>query len=358
MSNAVFEPLLWIVVSLVVLTVGAELLVVGAVAIAERFRVSSLFIGLTIVGFGTSMPELFTSLAAARLGSSDLAVGNVVGSNVFNIGVVLGLAALVAPIATVYSTLRPQLYWALGAALVPALALGTGGRLGGLAGGVLILGLAAYLWQAFVMERAAAPADAARPADASGAAAAAGPAPVAEAVDPAPIGPRTSPPALESAPRTVGWLASLGRVASGMLLLVLGASRLVDSAILVARELGASELAIGLTVVAGGTSLPELVTSLVAAVRGESNVAIGNVLGSNVFNAFGILGVSSLLSPQTIGPQVLGFDTPVLVGMTLLLFPMLRSGDRLDRREAALLLIGYGVYAWALFGWAPARFGG
>ena len=321
--------LAWVVASLVVLSAGAELLVRGSVSLAERLRVSSFVIGLTVVGFGTSTPELFTSIAAALRDSPDLAVGNVVGSNIFNVAFILGFTALIVPIPCDYRGMRTELVWTVVAALAVFVALATGGWLGRVPGALFLLALALYIGRAFRKGRRDAEEHAGRD--------------VGHVLG------------LDHGPW--GIASGLAFVATGLVLLVFGANLLVGSAIDLARDLGVSELAIALTVVAGGTSAPELFSSLIAGLRRQPELAVGNILGSNVFNILGILGSAAVITPQKVHAQVFGLDAPVMLAVSLLLFPLVRSQARIARVEGLLLLVLYVAYTWTLFTWAPGWFG-
>ncbi|QEA39633.1 calcium/sodium antiporter [Pistricoccus aurantiacus] len=295
------------------LLVGAEMLVRGASRLAARFGVSSLIIGLTVVAFGTSSPELAVSIKAAFADQAAIAMGNVVGSNIFNVLFILGLSALVTPLLVAQQLIRFDipLMVLLSVALF-LLALDE--RLSRLDGLLLASGLIAYLgFLLYQNSRARA-----READEDGA--------------------RT---------QTDGaWLVNSVLVVAGLLLLVIGSRWLVDSAVAFAGYLGISEQVIGLTIVAAGTSLPEVVTSLVAALRGERDIAIGNVVGSNVFNLLGVLGVTSLLAPSGIDvtPAMVGFDIPVMIAVALICLPICFTGSTISRWEGALLLGYYVAY--------------
>jgi cation:H+ antiporter len=319
--------------ALVLLALGADALVRGAVLLARRLRVSPFFIGLTIVGFGTSTPELFTSLFATGRGQVDLSVGNVVGSDIFNIALILGLTACLAPIPVRRELVRGQAWAVLAASLAPFLAVAATGRLDRTSGALLLAFLAAYVWIGYRRGRREGEASAREEALSDGV--------------------RAGPPP--------GRFSDPGRspllVAAGLAALVCGSALLVESASQLARLMGVSELDIGLTVVAAGTSAPELFTSLVAAARRQPDISVGNVLGSNVFNVAGILGLAALLRPQALNPQVLWLDAPVMVAVSAALIPMLWTGARLSRGEGAILLATYAAYLWALFAWAPGRFG-
>lgn len=295
---------LLILAGLTGLFLGGEALVRGASGLAARLGLSPLLIGLTVVGFGTSMPELLVSVDAALRGVPAIAVGNVVGSNIANILLILGVSAVVWPLAGVADMRRDLVVMVLAAlALVPLFAFGQVGRL---AGGALVLGLAVYLVQAF-RNPGEAPVDA--------------------------IAPMSVPKAL--------LIAALGLVA-----LVAGARFLVDGAVNIARAAGLTEAFIGLSIVAIGTSLPELATSLVAAVRRQSALAIGNVVGSNIFNVLGILGLTALISPIPVEGRFLTFDLPVMLAASLVLALVLWRGGQVGLLAGLAALAAYAVYLW------------
>ncbi|MDF1554176.1 MAG: calcium/sodium antiporter [Deferrisomatales bacterium] len=299
-----------------VLVLGAELLVRGASALAARFGMSPLLIGLTLVAFGTSTPELVVSMGGALRGSGDIAIGNAVGSNVFNVFFILGLCALVRPLAVASSTVWKE----IPLSLLAALAVGAAGNDVWLSGetvstlsrgdGLLFLGyfavFLAYLLAVFAGNGGA---PAARPHS--------GP------------GPGTST------------LLCVG----GLALLILGGSWAVNSAAALARALGVSEGLIAVTILAGGTSLPELATSLIAAQRGQLDIAVGNVVGSNIFNGFFILGTSATVRPLAFDPRG-NVDVAAAALGSLLLFAAMFSGGRkrLDRWEGAVFLLTYACY--------------
>ncbi len=282
---------------------------------------SPLFVGLTIVGFGTSSPELAASVVATLEGSTDVSVGNVIGSNIFNIGVVVGITALIHPIRAHLRALRRDLAVAVVAAAAPWLSLGFGGTLPRGAGVLLVSSLVIYLLVAYRSSRRASSQDTQMAKD--------------ELLD------TVETPKLRALDQT--WV-NVVLVAGGLTLLVLGSRAFVGSALTLARAAGMSELMIGLTVVSVGTSLPELVTSIVAAGRRNPDIAVGNIIGSSIFNVFGILGISAIVRPQTLSPQILAFDVPIMVLATLALVPMIRSGGSISRLEGLLLLLGYGGY--------------
>jgi cation:H+ antiporter len=332
---SIWISLLLIVVSLVILTGGAELLIRGAVSIAKRLGVSAFFIGLTIVGFGTSTPELSTSLIAAFKGQGDIAVGNVVGSNVFNVLVILGIAALITPVAVKWREAKAEAFISLTASAAIYAALVTGGVVTRWLGVLFFLGLIAFLVRGAIEGRKATAAERAQDA-------------ALEKELETEVG-------LDPAKPAMGWVPALALVAAGLALLVGSSWLLVRSAVQVATALGVSELVIGLTVIAAGTSMPELVTSVVAAVRKQADISVGNILGSNIFNMLGILGLTSAIFPQAVSHQVFWYDAPVMVGASLLLIPFMRTGGRICRTEGAVFLVLYVAYAVGLYLIATGR---
>jgi len=317
---------------LIVLVLGAEFLVRGSVRLAERAGVSPLLIGLTIVGFGTSTPELVTSVQAAMIGSPGIAVGNIVGSNIFNVLVILAIAAMIQPLAVAEGALRRDGVLVVATTLLFA-AIAVVWSLDRIAGVLLLGGLAAYLAAAWRQERAA---------EAAGGphGAAFDRAEAFEAADPAlrPV----------AAPRgeAGGWIVPLAFAVGGLVLLVVGSRFLVGGAIDLARILGVSETVIGLTIVAAGTSMPELATSALAAMRRQADVAIGNVLGSNIYNVLGIGGVTALIAPTAVPPEIIRFDLPVMVLVSVALLALLATGRRLSRGEGVVLFALYLGYLW------------
>ena len=285
---------------------AASLLVRGASALALRFGLSPLVVGLTVVAFGTSAPELVVSVQAALAGADGIAVGNVVGSNIANVGLVLGLAVLVRPIVSDASVLRRDLPVLLGATLLGAVLL-SDREVSRTEGALLVLGLVAYI--AWSVREARRQRDAATD---------------------------------FAAPTGSPWRDTL-YVVLGLVGLVVGADVFVGGAVGLAEAAGVSNAVIGLTVVALGTSMPELATSLVAAARGESEIAVGNVVGSNLFNVLGILGLSSLVSPL-VAPGLEFVDVAVMAALALVLVPMMWSGRRLVRIEGGVLVASYVGY--------------
>ncbi len=335
------SDLVLLVGALILLALGGELLVRGAVTVAERLGMSPILIGLTLVGFGTSTPELVTSVQAARSGSPGIAVGNVVGSNLSNILLILGLGAVLAPMAIGSRALVRD-----GAVMLfSAAALLLVGLTSGLvpAVGVAFLGvLATYVVYAYRQETTG---------GGGGHTAAYEKAEAFEELHDGPIhhagGSRPRPAPGET---RVGSLAgAIVLTLAGLALVLAGGKLLVDSATALARAAGISESVIGLTIVAVGTSMPEFVTTLVAAFRGHGDVAIGNVLGSNIYNVLGIAGLTALLAPTPVPVEIARFDAPLMLVASAALLVLLRTGMRLDRREGAVLLAAYGAYLVALW---------
>jgi cation:H+ antiporter len=307
--------LLLVAAGIALLYFGGEALIRGASRLARALGLSPLVIGLTVVAFGTSAPEMAASVSASLRGSGGIALGNVVGSNIANLGLILAVAALVFPLKAQAKVLRRELPVMMGVSglLIPMALDGAYGRIDGV---VLLLLLAAYLWVLFRVREA----------------------PDVEAEYAAEFG--TRPP-------------SSGRSAAlcvlGLALLVAGAESLVRGAVSMARAAGVSEMVIGLTLVAVGTSLPELASSIVAARRREADIVLGNVVGSNIFNVLAVLGAASLARPVE-GPLDRTLpDLSVMLGAGALAWVLLATGSRIERWEGALLLALYGVYIAALF---------
>ena len=300
---------------LVLLAGGGELIVRGAVGLSQLLRISPLLAGLTIVGFGTSAPELATGIQAALSGAPGIAVGNVIGSNVANILLILGISALVMPLAVNPASFKRDSIALAGSALLCAGAILTG-RVEWLMGTVLVLALAGYIWWAYRSEARADDDEAHRHIE----------------------------EAAETTPRTHnGWVLGL-MVVAGLAGAIYGARLLVDGAVILASAAGVSESVIGLTVVAVGTSLPELIACLIAVWKRHPDVALGNVVGSNIYNVLGILGLTAIVHPIDVPAEIIRFDVPILLAVTALLLVQLRSGWKISRLEGALLVALYGGY--------------
>ncbi|MFT5470210.1 MAG: cation:H+ antiporter [Verrucomicrobiales bacterium] len=311
--------ILLILLSFAILTVGAEILVRGASSVGLRFGLSPLVVGLTIVAFGTSAPELAVSVKAALGGSGDIAIGNVVGSNLFNVAVILGIAALVRPLTVQLQIIRFDLPLMLGASVLFVAFVMFGGGLARWEAGILFAGILAYTTHSVRAARR-------KPALAPAAAEAA-----------------LDTLAVPKQPLAV-WL-SIHMILGGLSLLVCGASLLVDNAVFIARQLEVSEAIIGLTIIAAGTSLPELATSVVAALRRETDIAVGNIVGSNIFNLLCIAGAAGVIAPIPAG-GIQTSDLLWMLGISALLLPLMWTGFKIARWEGAALLGAYAVFLY------------
>lgn len=306
------------VLGLALLVMGAELLVRGASRLARRFGISPLVIGLTVVAFGTSAPELAVSVQAGFAGQADIALGNVVGSNIFNVLFILGLSALIVPLVVSQQLVQLEVPLMIGVSVL-LLIMALDGRIGGFDGLLLFVGVLAYTVFALRQSRKE-----------SGAV-------------------RTEY-AQEYGTDTHSLLGRLplqiACIVAGLALLVLGAHWLVEGAVVMARMFGVSELIIGLTIVAAGTSLPELATSVVAALRGERDIAVGNVVGSNLFNILAITGIAAMVTPGglEVAPALLRFDLPVMIAVALACLPIFATGHLISRWDGALFLGYYAAY--------------
>lgn len=311
---------LQIIAGLAFLVAGGEILVRSAAALGLWARLSPILVGMTIVGFGTSTPELIVSAQAAFQGQPDIAVANVVGSNIVNILLILGLAAVIRPIQSSPVVLwRDSLVVLFVSLLLVVVSLA--GEVSRILGGIFLTGLIAYLVFAYRMEVNARPAHGGIPFEN-----------VPEMPD------RPQHPAV-----------SAGLVVIGLILLMAGSNWLVSGATVLALQLAIPEVVIGLTLIAVGTSLPELATSAIAAFRGQSEIALGNVLGSNIFNILGILGGTALITPLPIAPSFLYVDVWVMAGSVILVIPFLWTGRIITRLEGGLFLLLYVVYTLFLF---------
>jgi cation:H+ antiporter len=315
---------------LTLLIVGGDLLVRGSVQTATRVGVSPLVIGLTVVGFGSSTPELVTSVEAAILGSPGIAFGNIVGSNIANILLVAGLSALIFPIAIAPSSLKRDGTIMVGVALAFAVIawLLPLGRLVGFAGIVL---LSFYIYWAFRQEKSA-------PSGEHGAVYEKGAA--LELADPAVL------PGTANSPRLS---LSLMQAVSGLIAILVGGYFLVSGAVHMARSLAVSETVIGLTIVAIGTSAPELVTSVIAALKRQGDIAFGNIVGSNIYNILGIGGMTALIAPSRVPAEIVSFDNFVMVGVSTAFVILAYTGLRITRWEGGVLLSGYVLYVYSIW---------
>jgi len=315
-----FLTFVWLVVGLVCLVVGAEWLVRGASSVAAKLGVAPIVIGLTVVAFGTSAPEFAVSVNGALIGNADVAIGNVVGSNTFNILFILGLSATISGLSINQRLLKLDIPILIGISVVTYLLL-LNDVVGRLEGVLLFLGIVVYTWWLLRNSRNEEAPEVEQE--------------YADAVEKKEGSTVSRPLAFQ-----------IALVVGGLALLVLGSRLLVNSATEIATALGVSDLVIGLTVVAAGTSLPELATSVLAAVRGQRDIAVGNVVGSNIFNTLSVLGASAVLADGGIrvNPEVIRLDFPVMLAATIVLLPICWNGFMVKRWEGALLALFYVAY--------------
>ena len=301
----------------VLLIVGAELLVRGASRLAVRAGISPLVVGLTVVAFGTSSPELAVTVGSAYAGDASVALGNVVGSNIFNVLFILGLSALIAPLVVAQQLIRLDVPIMIGVSVL-ALILSLDGAVGRWDGLLLFAGVVAYT--AFLVRQSRRESKGVR-------------AEYEEAFG-------------DGGRRGATWVIDVAQVAVGLTLLVVGAGWLVEAAVATATALGVSGLVIGLTIVAAGTSLPEVATSVLATLRGERDIAVGNVVGSNIFNILCVLGLGSVVAPAGIPvpPGALTFDFPVMIAVAIATLPVFFTGYAIARWEGAVFLAYYVAY--------------
>ena len=293
-----------LIVGFILLIKGADFFVDGASSTAKLLKVPSVIIGLTIVAMGTSAPEAAVSISAGLSGSSDIALSNVIGSNIFNLLIVVGVSAIICPMKTEKVILRRDIWWSLGAAAATLIMM-TDMKISGAEGILLLGGMAAYI--------AVLVFDARKKRDEGD---------EVKAMSP---------------------LKSIIYIVGGLAAIIIGGDLVVDSACDIAAAFGMSEALIGLTIVAAGTSLPELVTSIVAAKKGDSGLALGNVVGSNIFNILFILGSASALTTINVAPELF-IDTAILIAVTLLMYFLCRSKDKTSRGEGALCVLVYAAY--------------
>jgi cation:H+ antiporter len=315
---------------LAMLIAGGELLVRGAVQIAARLGVSPLVIGLTLVGFGTSTPELVTSVQAALSDAPGIAYGNIVGSNIANILLIAGVAAIICPIAVTSVALKRDCVVMLSVTALFAAATSVM-PLGRAVGVAFIAGMIAYVFLAIRQERSSAAAD-------------------HGAVHGKSVALQESDPALAlpASPQKSLLISALIAI-GGLALVVLGGRFLVEGAVSLARGFGISETVIGLTIVAVGTSMPELVTSVVAGLRKQGDVAFGNIVGSNIYNILGIGGFTALIAPGAAPAEIVRFDNLVMIGVSVMLVAFAWTGLRIARWEGTVLLVAYVGYVYAIW---------
>ncbi len=319
-------PLLLLFAGLVILTVGAELLVRGASKLALRFGMSALVVGLTVVAFGTSAPELAVTISASLGGNGAIAVGNIVGSNIFNVACILGVASLIYPLRVDAQVIRREMPIMLAVSLLFPLLLMSGNGITRWEGCLLFAGVVAYtalsIWlskkETLVVVTSAA---ASAPTEAVG--------------------------EVEGVPTSLPVLSVL--ILIGLGLLLLGSKLMVDNAVLLARRWGISDAIVGLTIVSAGTSLPELATSVVAALRKQADIAVGNIVGSNIFNVLCIGGAAGIVAPPVMAGGVTTTDFVFMIGTSLLVLPLMRTDFSIKRWEGAVLLACYVGYLFVIW---------
>lgn len=306
----------FLIVGFLLLIFSGDFLVKGAVSIALKFQLSTLVIGMTIVSFGTSAPELLVSIEAALGGHPDISIGSVVGSNISNIALILGITALVFPIAVSRATLRVDWPMMMLSTLLFA-GLVLDGELSSLEGVLFLAFLIGFIWWLIYSNRKS-----------------------------------NSTPSLSDDvnedDKEIPLWKGLGLVVIGALGLVFGADLMLKGAVDIAREYNVSERIIGLTIVAFGTSLPELITSCVAAFRKEADISIGNLIGSNIFNILAILGITSIIHPISVSDSIINSDNYILIGITFLVFPLMYFGKKISRIKGLVLLLVYLTYLFYL----------
>lgn len=314
-----FTNVLLLIGGLVLLVVGAELLVRGASKIALVAGLSPLVIGLTIVAYGTSSPEMAVSIQSSLVGQADISLGNVVGSNIFNVLAILGIASLISPLPVAQQLIRLDVPIMIGVSVLLML-FGWDGNVNRLEGIILFSGAVAYtvflIYQSRKEKNAAVQAEYEQEFGGS---------------------PQNN---------AKTWLINIALIVGGLVLLVLGSQWLTNSSVAIARSFGLSELVIGLTLVAAGTSLPELASSVIASIKGEQDIAVGNVVGSNIFNILAVLGLSAAVSSTgiNVSPAALNFDIPFMIAVAIACLPIFFTGNRIARLEGILFLGYYVAY--------------
>ncbi|MGM0557683.1 MAG: calcium/sodium antiporter [Myxococcota bacterium] len=322
-------------VGLVLLYFGAEYLVGGSSAIGLRLGITPLMIGLTVVAFGTSAPELLVSVMAIFSESDDISVGNIIGSNIANILLILGVSAMFRPMSVSKRAVKREFPFMVGASVLMTVFVYTGSALVWWEGVVFLIGMVVYLYWCFLSATSKSEAAAEEQAE-------------LDALDDADLEDIDVDPDANPALDVV-------KMVGGIIGLAGGAHLMVDNAITIASALGVSALVIGITVVAFGTSLPELATSVIAAVRDESDISVGNVIGSNIFNIFLVLGIVSVVTPLvtghalTVGAKAVTWDIWIMLGVAVGIWPILRSGHRISRLEGFFMFAFYCGYVAFLF---------
>ena len=311
------STIVFLILGLVLLVGGAEFLVRGAASLATAVGISPLVVGLTVVAFGTSSPELAVSVVSSFKGEADLALGNVVGSNIFNVLVILGLSATIIPLIVAQQLVRFDVPVMIGVSIL-MFVMGMDGKIDRIDGALLFAGVLAYT--VFLIRQSRRETNAA----------------VAEEYE----------KEFGAKPASAGWAKNMGLLVIGMVGLIVGSKWLVDSSVEIAKAMGVSELVIGLTIVAMGTSMPEVATSVVAALRGERDIAVGNAVGSNIFNILCVIGLGSLVAPSgiAVSSAALKFDIPVMIAVAVACLPVFFVSYRINRWHGLAFLAYYAAY--------------
>ena len=309
------EVIMFIVLGLITLFIGAEGLIRGSSSLAIKIGITPLVVGLTVVAFGTGTPELVVSLKAAIIGNSSISIGNVVGSNIANIALVLGFSAIIRPLDVNANVIRREIPIMIGVSILLILLL-LDGQLDLFDGLIFVLGIVIYTIVNIRMARKEKNIE-------------------------------VKNEFKEGLKPRFGITASIILILVGLGLLVLGANFFVNGAIAIAKAIGVSDAVIGLTIVAFGTSLPELITATVASYKKESDIAVGNVVGSNIFNILGILGITALITSVSVG-DLNYFDFGIMLFTAIILLPLSKTGFKISRLEGAFLVVGYTIYIFYL----------
>jgi cation:H+ antiporter len=310
------QTLIFFILGLVLLIVGAEALVHGASHLALSLGISPLVVGLTVVAFGTSSPEFAVSISTAIAGSADLAMGNVVGSNIFNVLFILGISAMIVPLAVHSQVIRLDVPIMIGVTVI-GMAFALDGTISRFEGIGLFLGLLAYTWFLIRLSRNETNKTASATAT------------------------------TQKSDRSFKSMAlNIAFIVVGLVLLVFGSRWLVDGAVMLAKAIGVDDLVIGLTIISAGTSLPEVATSILAAIRKKRDIAVGNVVGSNIFNILGVLGLATIVSPNgiTVSSAIIAFDGPVMLAVAVACLPIFISGREIARWEGFVFIVYYIAY--------------
>lgn len=310
---------------LVLLVAGAEFLVNGASKVAGILGISPLIIGLTVVAFGTSAPEMSVSAISGFSGQADIAVGNVVGSNIFNVLFILGISSVVTPLVVSQQIIRSDVPIVIGVSIL-LLVFGLDGKISRVDGIILFVGILTYTLSLIYQSRRQIKSNQSNQNQ------------EANEFD--------REYTLQESRSPLLWLKNIALIIGGLVLLVVGSQLLVNSATTIAKALGVSDLLIGLTIVAIGTSLPELATSITASIKGERDIAVGNVLGSNIFNILAVLGLAGIISPDglVVSNAAIRFDIPIAIAVAFACLPIFASGNRIDRWEGFLFTFYYIAY--------------